>query len=169
MSFPARRLVRPLLLIAALVAPTASAAAERLSLPDLDGANHTLAEWKGRAVLLNFWASWCAPCIAEVPYLRALGERYRERGLSIVSIGIDEPLKLRNVARTLAIDYPVLVADPDNARPLLDAWGNRRGVIPYLVLIDSDGHVTATHRGPIDKDSLDELVRPALAAEASRQ
>jgi peroxiredoxin len=103
-----------------------------------------------------------------VPHLRELGERYRERGLSIVSVGIDEPLKLRNVARTLAIDYPILVADPENARSLLDTWGNRRGVIPYLVLIDRDGRVTATHRGPIDKDSLDELVRPALTAEVRR-
>lgn len=173
MSTLARRLAGSLLMVAALVAPAGAAtvgepavvAAERLSLPGLDGVKHTLAHWQGRAILLSFWATWCEPCIAEIPRLAALEERYRARGLSIVSVGIDEPAKLRNVVRTLDINYPVLVADPDRARPLLDAWGDKSGVIPFLVFIDRHGRVTATHRGPIDPDDLEDLIRPLLVAD----
>jgi thiol-disulfide isomerase/thioredoxin len=158
-----RRLV---LLVAALVAPAVALGDAELSLPGLDGVNHTLADWRGRAIVLDFWATWCDPCIAGIPHLVALQQRYRRRGLSVVSVGIDDPAKLRNVVRTLAIDYPVLVADPERVRPLLDAWGDKDGVIPFLVLIDRRGGVIATRRGPIGEDELEELVRPLVAAEA---
>jgi peroxiredoxin len=154
-----RRCAGLLLAVAAI-----GAGAAPLSLPDLDGAGHTLADWRGRVVLLAFWASWCEPCIAEIPHLVALDARQRAHGLSIVGVGLDAPDKLRNVVRTLSVGYPVLVADPDDARPLLEAWGDKSGVIPYLVLIDRQGRVVATHRGPIDKDELDEFVEPHLSA-----
>jgi thiol-disulfide isomerase/thioredoxin len=156
----------PALLAAMLVAPSAGAA-ERLSLPGLDGAMHTLANWQGRTVLLNFWATWCDPCIAEVAHLVALENRYRPRGLSIVSVGIDEPAKLRNVVRTLAINYPVLVAEPERSRALLEAWGDKKGVIPFLVLIDKQGRIVATRRGPIGREELDDLVAPLLSSGAA--
>jgi thiol-disulfide isomerase/thioredoxin len=158
-----RRLV---LLAAALAAPVAALGDAQLSLPGLDGANHTLADWRGRTVLLDFWAAWCDPCITGIPHLLALEQRYRQRGLSIVSVGIDEPDKLRNVVRTLAIDYPVLLLDPGRAQALLEAWGDKRGVIPYLVLIDRQGRIAATHRGPIEPDELEQMVKPLLAPEA---
>lgn len=158
-----RRLV---LLAAVLAVPVVALGDAELSLPGLDGANHKLTDWRGRALVLDFWATWCDPCIAGIPHLMALERRYRQRGLSIVSVGIDDPAKLRNVVRTLGIDYPVLVADPDHARPLLDAWSDKHGVVPYLVFIDRQGRVTATHRGPIGEDELEELVRPLVAVEA---
>jgi len=145
------------LLLAALQAPL-GAAAEPLALPGLDGVTRSLASWRGRAVLLSFWATWCEPCIAEVPHLVKLQAHYGERGLTVVSVGVD-------VVRTLDINYPVLVEDPDRARPLLAAWGDKSGVIPYLVLLDRQGRVTATHRGPIDADELEEMVKPLLAAQ----
>lgn len=174
MSYPRRRFAW-LLLAAVLGAPatvlgdTATIAAGRLSLPGLDGVTRDMAHWRGRGVVLSFWATWCDPCIAEIPHLVALEERYRDRGISIVSVGIDEPGRLRNVARTLAINYPVLVADPENARPLLEAWGDKNGVIPYLVLIDRHGRVIAARRGPIDKEELDDFVGPLLTGDAGRR
>lgn len=140
------------------------AAARMPALADLDGVKHRLAEWRGRVVLLNFWASWCNPCLKEIPDLVSAQADYRDRGLAVVGVGIDEARKLRNVVRTLEINYPVLVADPDGGGRLMQPWGNRIGIVPYTVVIDRDGRVAAVHQGPIRRDELDEILLPLFSA-----
>jgi len=131
-------------------------------LRDLQGDLHTLADWKGKVILLNFWASWCSPCQYEIPdfvrYQRELGER----GLQIVGIGVDAKRKLANVARTLGINYPVLVLEPAVSRRLMAQWGNDTGIIPYTVVIARDGRIKYMHRGILDALAFDTHVRPLL-------
>src|SRR5512143_4098296 len=67
-----------------------------LELPDLDGKTRRLADWGGKVLLVNFWATWCAPCQAEIPSLMRYQEQYGPKGLQIVGVGLDEPIKLRN-------------------------------------------------------------------------
>jgi peroxiredoxin len=147
----------------------AMTAAKMPALADLDGVKHRLSEWRGRVVLLNFWASWCNPCLKEIPDLVSAQADYRDRGLAVVGIGIDEARKLRNVVRTLAINYPVLVADPDSGGRLMQPWGNRIGIVPYTVVIDRDGRVAAVHQGPIRRDELDEILLPLLSAGPAKE
>jgi peroxiredoxin len=133
-----------------------------MTLPGLDGNRHSLADWRGKIIVLNFWAAWCAPCQAEIPDFVASQERYASRGLQVVGIGIDAEKPLRNVQRTLEMNYPVLVADPAGHRSLLQQWGNGSGVIPYTVVIDRKGRVAYTHRGPMEHGDLDAIVLPLL-------
>jgi thiol-disulfide isomerase/thioredoxin len=139
-----------------------------LSLRGLDGVTHSLADWRGRVILLNFWASWCGPCLAEIPDLVSIQEQFGGQGLQVVGVGIDEARKLRNVVRTLEINYPVLVADPDAGEALMAPWGNRSGIVPYSIGINREGHVAFTHRGPIRGGELTELLRPLLTGAASK-
>lgn len=132
------------------------------SLTGLDGVTHSLADWKGKVVLLNFWATWCAPCLYEIRDLVAFQERYQARGLQIVGLGLDDEKKLRNVQRTLEINYPVLVADPVDNSGLMRLWGNSSGVVPYTVVIDRDGRIAYVHHGLINSDVFDEYVLPLL-------
>lgn len=132
------------------------------SLMGLDGVKHSLADWKGRVVILNFWATWCSPCLNEIRDFVIYQEQYKTRGLQIVGLGLDEEKKLRNVQRTLEINYPVLVADPVDNRGLMNFWGNSSGVVPYTVVIDRDGRVIYTHRGPMGRDVFDDNVLPLL-------
>jgi len=132
------------------------------SLTGLDGVRHSLADWKGKIVILNFWATWCAPCLYEIRDFITYQERYQARGLQIIGLGLDDEKKLRNVQRTLEINYPVLVADPVENSGLMKLWGNSSGVVPYTVVIDRDGRVTYAHRGLMNHDVFDEHVLPLL-------
>ncbi len=133
-----------------------------LSLTGLDGVRHSLADWNGKVIVINFWASWCSPCLYEIPDFVAYQEQYKARGLQIIGVGLDEEKKLRNVQRTLEINYPVLVADPVDNSGLMERWGNSSGVVPYTVVIDRDGRVTYALRGLVNREVFDEYVLPLL-------
>jgi peroxiredoxin len=132
------------------------------SLMGLDGVRHSLADWKGKVIILNFWATWCSPCLYEIRDFVAYQEQYKARGLQIIGLGLDDEKKLRNVQRTLEINYPVLVADPVENSGLLNQWGNSSGVLPYTVVIDRDGRAIYVQRGLMSRDVFDEYVMPLL-------
>jgi peroxiredoxin len=151
-----------------MVLPHASAdeqAARKLpppfTLPGMDGKSHELAEWHNKVVLLNFWASWCSPCQTEIRDLVAYQAQYAAQGLQVVGIGLDDEKKLRNVQRTLGINYPVLLANsPGN--PLMAGFGNRDGIVPYSVIISRAGEVVYTHTGLLTQEIFAEQVIPWL-------
>jgi len=140
---------------------------ETVEFKGLDGAVHHLAEWKGRVIVLNFWASWCAPCQAEIRDFVQLQTAYGTQGLQIVGVGLDEELKLKNVERTLGMNYPVLMAPQVSNRRLLTAWGNETGLVPYTVVIDRTGKPTYIHRGPMGEAVFHEQVIPLLGKEGA--
>ncbi|MDH3353685.1 MAG: TlpA family protein disulfide reductase [Chromatiales bacterium] len=136
---------------------------EKFTLVGLDGKMHSLDEWKGKVILLNFWATWCAPCQAEIRDFVKYQEQYREQGLQVLGLGLDEERKLRNVYRTLEMNYPVLITDPEDNRDLMLKWGNSTGIVPYTVVINRDGRMKYIHRGQLDHQSFEEYVLPLLS------
>ncbi|MFW5443567.1 MAG: TlpA disulfide reductase family protein, partial [Methylococcaceae bacterium] len=112
-----------------------------LILNDLDGQSHNLYDWHGQVIILNFWATWCRPCQIEIPDFIRYQTRYAAQGLQIIGVGLDEVRKLRNYARTVGINYPILQADPELQYSLLNQWGNPYGVLPFSVVIARDGHL----------------------------
>ena len=135
-----------------------------IRLPDLDGTQRALADWSGKVLMLNFWASWCAPCQYEIPEFVAYQDEYATQGLQIVGVGLDEARRLKNVARTLGINYPVMVIEEQAGASLMRQWGNDKGIVPYTVIIDRDGHIRYIHRGRMDKYAFEEYVKPLLGS-----
>ena len=103
--------------------------------------------WAGRPTLVNLWASWCAPCLKEMPDLQAFSTAQRPNGVQVVGIALDDAPAVQAFLRQHGIAYPVLVDAPGPA----DAGvrlGNPAGVLPYSVLVSADGRLQKTRIGP---------------------
>jgi thiol-disulfide isomerase/thioredoxin len=132
----------------AFVLQTRSGAAELLaaSYPDLSGQVHRLTEWRGKALLVNFWASWCAPCREEIPLLNAAQQQHLTSSLQVLGIGIDSAANVREFTRTVQITYPVLIAGVGGI-DLMRALGNRAGGLPFTALLDRQGRLAGRKLG----------------------
>lgn len=118
-----------------------------IELPDRDGVARSLASWKGRPVLINFWATWCGPCREEIPLLKTLrNERARER-LEVVGIAIDERDAVLRYAREIGIDYPILIGEKEGYAAA-EAFGVSL-VLPFSVFADSQGRVVTLKIGEL--------------------
>ena len=131
------------------------------SFRDLGGAPRRLADWQGRVIVCNFWATWCAPCREEIPILIAAQQKYASKGAQIVGIGIDNALKIVQFAKELKIDYPLLVAGAEVV-DTMKKLGNRQGGLPYTVVLDRRGAVAHTRLGAFKAGELDRILDPLL-------
>jgi thiol-disulfide isomerase/thioredoxin len=136
-----------------------SGAAELLAarFSDLDGKPRRLLDWKGRGLLCNFWATWCAPCREEVPLLVAARRSLPKDGPEIVGIGIDSAEKIREFAAIFKIDYPLLVGDA-SALSVLRSLGNRGGGLPYTVALDRHGALVERRVGALTEAELRQVL-----------
>lgn len=133
------------------------------SLPDLNGQPRRLSEFAGRTVVLNFWASWCGPCLEEMPAFIGLQRRFQDRGVQFLGVAVDEPEAARALAERLGLNYPSLVGDLE-AMDIARGLGNAAGVLPYTVLIDSDGKVRARLEGKADEADLERWLQDLTAS-----
>ena len=131
------------------------------TLGDVQGQRVSASSFDGDVVLVNFWATWCSPCRKEMPMLQKLSAAYRDRGLKVVGIALDDVAQARAFAAKLGIDYTILVGDAD-VMAVGIAYGNRAGMLPYTVLIGRDGIVRWTHLGELDRDDLESELRKLL-------
>ena len=130
-------------------------------LPDLDGAVQSVSQWRGKVVVVNFWATWCAPCREEIPMLVRLQEKYAARGLQLVGIAIDQPDKVRPYAAEMRMNFPVLIGSADGIE-LTRQLGNKAGVLPYSVVLDRDGKIASREVGALKEPRIEALVSSLL-------
>ncbi len=131
-------------------------------LPTTTGETRSLSYWKGKVILLNFWASWCAPCQFEIPRFVRYQKKYADKGLQIIGIGLDDKDKLKNVERSLEINYPTMVISQQKGAKLLEKFGDEQQIVPYTLLIDKDGSIVYIHRGSMQNEDFEEYVLPLL-------
>lgn len=130
-------------------------------LPDSMGVEHDLARYRGQVMVVNFWATWCAPCIEEMPGFVRLQDKYRQRGVVFVGVALDDPDAVRPFMQKLGVDYPVLTAE-EAGFELLKAAGDAKGVMPYTLLIDRNGAVAQTRSGIYRESELDQALASLL-------
>jgi thiol-disulfide isomerase/thioredoxin len=126
--------------------PWTSSATPLLSLTDQHGTNHTLAAYRGRVVLVNFWATWCAPCREEMPALQALQQRLGKERLAVLAVNYGEsPEKVQQFVQHTPVDFPLLL---DKHLEVAKSWRVR--VLPTSFVLGQDGDIRYTAVGMLD-------------------
>jgi peroxiredoxin len=137
-------------------------AAPEFQLKTLDGLAVKLSDFRGKAVVLNFWATWCAPCRVETPWLVDLYRKYKEQGLEIVGISMDEgsPEHVEKFVREMNVSYTVLMGN----NSVSDSYGGVR-FLPQTFFIDRDGEIASQRLGLKSKNDLENDIKRLLHVE----
>lgn len=130
-------------------------------LADLQGQSQALSQWRGKVLIVNFWATWCAPCREEIPVFIRLQEKYRTQGLQFVGIAIDQRGPVEVFAREFGMNYPVLLGGIETVEISRQA-GNRAGALPYTLILDRDGKVIGTELGSVKEAKLEGIIKSLL-------
>jgi thiol-disulfide isomerase/thioredoxin len=129
------------------------------TLKDMNGADVVLSSYKGKVIILNFWATWCGPCKAEIPDLVKLQDQYRD-DLVVLGLSVDDtPDKMKPYAEEYKINYPLLVGN--GREDVQDAYGPLWG-IPVSVIIDREGKVARKHSGIASREQFEREIKPLL-------
>lgn len=136
--------------------PDAPVAADfwQLGFTDMAGRTQLMSQWRGQVVVLNFWASWCAPCREEMPDFADLRTQFRPNGVEFVGIAIDSPDRVAQFLREHPVDYPILIGT-GAASTLAQQLGNHGGALPYTVVLDRKGRVVLSHLGRLPRAKLE--------------
>lgn len=132
--------------------------APEFSRTDLSGAPVALSALRGKVVLLDFWASWCAPCIVEIPHLIDLQARYGKMGLRVIGVSMDDsPAPVRALMQRFAFNYPLILGDAKFGR----SYGGVLG-LPLRFLIARDGKILSVWRGDVSPAAIEKALKAAL-------
>ena len=132
-----------------------------LRLPDLAGREQQMAQWRGKVMVVNFWATWCAPCREEVPAFVRLLEMYGPRGAQFVGIAIDQRDKVTSFAHEFGINYAILLGGIE-AIDLTRQAGNRVGALPFTLVLDREGEIVSRELGKVKEADLERLLQNLL-------
>ena len=132
------------------------------SLPDLNGQHHSIKEWNGKIRIVSFWATWCAPCRTEIPLLTSASEQYRNKGVEVIGVAVDQAEEVREYFKQVPAAYPMLLA-PTEGQALMRSGGNTYASLPFTVLLDAQGAILQRHQGAVDAKLIKQWLAAALA------
>jgi len=127
------------------------------TLGDLEGKPRSILSWPGKSMIVNFWATWCAPCRREIPLLRELQQQHGGEGFQVVGVAVDERDKVVAYAKEIGIDYPILTGEQDGLDAVMK-FGHGSIGFPFTVFTDNQGRVVLFHLGEIKKEQADVLL-----------
>jgi thiol-disulfide isomerase/thioredoxin len=134
--------------------PVVPATLPAFSLSDLSGKSTSIDAWSGKSLVINFWATWCAPCRREIPLLKALATDWAGRDLTVIGIALDYADKVRPFAERFKIDYPVLIGEQD-ALEVAAKFGMDSPALPFTVFTDRRGEIVALFVGELHRPQAD--------------
>ena len=131
------------------------------TLPDLQKQQRSVSEWDGKVLVINFWATWCPPCIREIPVFIELQKQYAEQGLQFIGIAIDNREAVQAFVNEITINYPFLIGQQEAIAIAVDL-GNDRAVLPFTAIIDREGKIVSRHLGEFKRQDVENIILPLL-------
>lgn len=126
-----------------------------------DGKSVDTNSWRGKVLVVNFWASWCPPCVEEMPTLDQLQAEFLPQNVLFVGIGIDSPSNIRQFLEMTPVSYPIVIGGLEGSA-LSKQMGNAQGALPYTIIIDAKGKATSSKLGKISEEELRKAIKSAL-------
>lgn len=133
-----------------------------LQLPDSEGRLQALGQWRGKVLVVNFWATWCPPCLREIPDFANVSRRFANAPVQFVGIGIDKPDNVRKFASEMQVPYPLLIA-PLQTLEMTAALGNSAQALPFTAIFDRHGNLQLIKLGTLNEVELEGKIRALLA------
>jgi peroxiredoxin len=131
------------------------------SFPDVMGKQHNISEWHGKILVINFWATWCPPCIKEIPEFMSIQEEYSAKGLQVIGVALDNKESVEAYLAKLSVNYPILIGDMAGIA-LSQKLGNSMGVVPYTLIVNQQGQIIYQQGGELSKDELVDVITPLV-------
>lgn len=126
-----------------------------------DGKTVNTQDWQGKVLVVNFWASWCPPCVEEMPALDKLQQEFLQQNVLFVGIGIDSPSNIREFLSKTPVSYPIVIGGLEGSN-LSKQLGNSQGALPYTIIINAKGKASYSKLGKISEDDIRSEIKSAL-------
>jgi len=130
------------------------------SLPDLTGKPRNIDEWQGKIRIINFWATWCPPCLKEIPEFIKL-QNSHNKDLQFIGIAIDDKQAVEEYLKTIEINYPMLIAG-DEGIALSRELGNIVNAVPFTLIVDQQGQIMHRQPGELSNEKIIEIITPLV-------
>lgn len=124
------------------------------SFPDTEEKTHNISEWSGKTLVINFWATWCQPCLKEIPEFAQLQTQFAAKNVQFIGIAIDELQAVARFKDAAKMNYPVLVASEWDGFNLSQQLGNSANTVPYTIVVNPAGQIMYRHAGAVKKEDL---------------
>lgn len=131
------------------------------NLPDVEGNQHNISEWQGKIRIINFWATWCPPCIKEIPEFIALQEQYATKGVQFIGIAIDDQESVEKYLASIKINYPILIGEV-NGIALAHQLGNVVDAVPFTLIVNQQGQIIHRQPGEFSREQIMAIIKPLL-------
>ena len=133
----------------------------QFSLPDVSGKQHKMSEWQGKILIINFWATWCPPCLKEIPEFINLQKEFGNKGLQFIGIAVDDLQSVKEYLKTININYPMLIGG-EQAIVLSHKLGNIVNAVPFTLIINQQGLIVHRQPGELSNEKIIEIIEPLI-------
>ncbi len=130
-----------------------------ISLPDVSGKQRNISEWQGKIRIINFWATWCPPCLEEIPEFIKLQNEFKNNKLQFIGIAIEEKETVEQYLKDNPVNYPMLIGG-DKAVTLAQQLGNIVNAVPFSLIVNQQGQIIHRQPGELSREKIIEIITP---------
>jgi len=133
----------------------------KINLPDSAGKQRSISEWQGKIQIINFWATWCPPCLKEIPEFIKLQAEYQDKNVQFIGIAIEDQAAVEQYLKTTQVNYPMLIAG-DEGISLSQQLGNIVNAVPFTLIVNQQGQIIHRQPGELSNEKIIEIITPLL-------